>query len=393
MNMQWLILVCFGIALVLLFHTYVGYPLIIHLLARWFGNPVRKQDPVQKCSIVIAAYNEADTLPLKLRALLDSDNANWIDQILIGSDGSEDGTESAVEAIGDARVRVIRFPKRKGKPAVLNDLIPRCGNGVVVLTDARQEIAPGAIAALLRNFADPQVGVVSGELIFRTDRSENATVIGMDTYWRYEKWIRRAEGRFRSVPGATGALYAIRCEEFRPIPEEMLLDDVAIPMQIIARGWRCVFEPEAVVYDEPSQLGRAEDVRKRRTIAGNVQLAMRMPEFLWPTCNPIWFEFISHKMLRLLSPYLLILLLISSGAGLAWFGTKPIWLCLFGIATTAQFLFYLLAILGRGRFGAKWRLATAAGMFVRLNGVTCLAWLDACRRRFRVDWQRSTHLG
>ncbi len=395
-KMDWVLLLiglsCGGV----IFHTYIGYPLLIYWLFRSCGLPVKKQDLQERCSIVIAAYNEANTLPAKLQLLLASDNEPLIAQILIGSDGSTDGTEAAVEAVGDSRIRVIRFNKRRGKPALLNELIPACGSGIVVLTDARQEIADGAIAGLLRNFADPAVGVVSGELIFRTGTGPSATAVGMDTYWRYEKWIRRAEGQFRSVPGATGALYAIRCDEFRPIPPEMLLDDVAIPMQIICRGWRCVFEPEAVVYDVPSVAGRAEDARKRRTIAGNIQLALRMPELLLPTHNPIWFEFMSHKMIRLLSPLCLLVLLLTTalGTGLGFLtdDRAEAWQWVFRSLFIAQAAFYLLAGFGSTRWGRGTRLAVVAAMFIRLNWVTCLAWLDAWAGRFRVDWQRSSAL-
>lgn len=394
--MNWMLLLLGLGSGVVLFHTYVGYPVLIQWLASCFNHPVHKQDSQRRCSIVIAAYNEATTLPAKLRALLASDNEPLITQIFVGSDGSTDGTEAAVEAVGDPRIRVIRFNKRRGKPAILNELIPACGNGIVVLTDARQEIADGAIAALLRNFADPAVGVVSGELIFRTGTGPSATAVGMDTYWRYEKRIRRAEGKFRSVPGATGALYAIRCDEFRPIPPEILLDDVAIPMQIICRGWRCVFEPEAVVYDVPSVAGRAEDARKRRTIAGNIQLALRMPELLIPTHNPIWFEFMSHKMIRLLSPYCLLILMLATVAGTILGLQSPdmanVWQWIFVVLLLGQVALYGLAGWGLTRWGRGMRVAVAAAMFTRLNWVTCLAWSDAWARRLRVDWERSSTL-
>ena len=110
---------------------------------------------------------------------------------------------------------------------------------------------------MLANFADPAVGVVSGELVFRADSEGSTAAQGIGAYWRYEKSIRKAEARFRSIPGATGALYAIRKELFQPIPESTLLDDVVIPMQAVAEGCRCVFEQRAVAWDTPSQsLGR-----------------------------------------------------------------------------------------------------------------------------------------
>ncbi len=396
----------FWITFALLFYLYAGYPLFLWMLARWFGRPVRKGTTGQKCSVVISAYNEARTLPGKLRTLLSGRNGDCVEEVLIGSDGSDDGTEQAVERVGDDRIRVVRFDRRRGKPSVLNDLVPQCRADVVVLTDARQELSDRALVSLLANFSDEQVGVVSGELIFRRSDNGSSTAEGMDAYWRYEKFIRRAEGRFRSVPGATGALYAIRRDLFTPMHPEILLDDVAVPMQAILKGHRCVFEEAAIVYDVPSQTGKAEGIRKRRTIAGNIQLAACYPAFLNPWRNPIWFEFVSHKMLRLVSPFLLMVLLAANGGIVgrqysvssvqcSVFHSPSLLLntehCLlntaYWISLVAQALFYLLAAIGL-RPGLRSILTAVPAMFLRLNIITMLAWADALLRRYRVDWRR-----
>lgn len=373
-------------------YTYVGYPLLIYFLSRYRGNPVRKGAVSEKCSVVISAYNESGTLPGKLRSLLTGSNAEFIAEIWVGSDGSDDGTESAVEALGDPRIRVVRFKKRRGKPSVINDLVPRCTSPFVVLTDARQEVGDGALAHLLSNFADEQVGAVSGELVFRDPATGSATSAGMDIYWRYEKFIRRAEGAFRSVPGATGALYALRRSAFEPITPDILLDDVAYPMRVVLNGYRCVFDEQALVFDTPSQSGKTEDIRKRRTIAGNIQLVTHYPDLLMPGKNPIWFEFISHKMSRLLSPFLLMALLATNtwlvfvGKSLnTEYGTLN---TLYGFSLLAQALFYLLAVVGL-RSAAHTRFTSAPAMFLRLNVTTLRAWGDALFGRYRVDWQRA----
>jgi cellulose synthase/poly-beta-1,6-N-acetylglucosamine synthase-like glycosyltransferase len=302
---------------------------------------------------------------------------------VIVSDGSTDGTPAAGRGAGDARVRVIEIPERRGKPSALNEAIPQCTAPIMVLTDARQAVDPRALGRLAAALSDPGVGVVSGELVFPDEAQRTTAARGLNLYWEYEKWIRRNEALVDSVPGATGAMYALRRELFRPIPASTLLDDVAIPMQVVAGGKRCVFEPDALVYDEPSADAAEESRRKRRTIAGNAQLVALMPTLLVPWRNPIWFQFVSHKLLRLASPFLLVALLVAN-ARLAW---CPCYAALLA----AQGAFYALAFGGwlAQRAGARFAPGGAAMMFVALNWTTLLALLDAARGTYRVTWERT----
>ena len=164
------------------------------------------------------------------------------------------------------------FAVRRGKAAVLNDVVPRASGAIVVLADARQRFEPDTVRALTRPFADPAVGAVSGELIL-TETPDGPTVgRGVGVYWRYEKLIRKSESRVDSTVGATGAIYAIRRELFEPIPEDTLLDDVLIPLRIVRRGYRVLFEPAARAWDRVAASAGEELARKVRTLAGNFQL-------------------------------------------------------------------------------------------------------------------------
>ena len=156
-------------------------------------------------------------------------------------------------------------------------VVPGSRGHIVVLADARQRFDSGALRALVADFADATVGAVSGELVIRARATERASTIGAGAsfYWQYEKFIRRHESRANSTVGATGAVYAIRRELFERIPADTLLDDVLIPMRIVSRGYRVVFEPEARAYDVPASSPRQEFVRKVRTIAGTFQLFAR----------------------------------------------------------------------------------------------------------------------
>lgn len=371
------------LSLAVILYTYAGYPVLVALLGRWCGRPVRKAPYRASLSVVMAAHNEAARLPAKVRSLLEARGADLVTDVLIGSDGSTDQPAAALAHLGDTRVRVVEFPAPRGKPAVLNDLLPLARGELVVMMDARQEVDAGVFTALLDNFSDPEVGVVSGELVFRTPDDPTATARGMDAYWRYEKFLRRREALFRSVPGATGAIYAFRRDLFKPISPDTLLDDVAIPLTMVAQGYRCVFEPEAMVYDRPSTELAQESARKRRTLAGCGQLVRLMPWLILPWRNPIWFEFVSHKLLRLVVPLFMVCALISNFFLLDH--------CFYVLTAAAQILFYTLAALGarRSRLGRRGGALALPYLFVSMNVTAALGLWDALRGRTQVRWART----
>lgn len=364
-------------------YIFVGYPLLMFALSRWRPLRTTKQPNTQPVSVVIVAYNEAARLSKKIASVLASDDAHRIQEILVASDGSTDDTTAAIAGLNEPRVQLLAFPERRGKPSVLNDVVPRCRSELVVLTDARQELDHLAIAELAANFADTTVGAVSGELVFRADGDTTTASHGVGLYWRYEKFLRKCEGRFRSVPGATGALYALRRSLFRPIPAQTILDDVVIPMQAVTSGFRCLFESAAIAFDQPSDSTAKESIRKRRTIAGAAQLIVNHPGWLLPWRNPIWFEFVSHKLARLASP----LLLTAAAIANIRMASHP----LYAVLLTWHVTFYLSAFAGWAfqRAGRRSSLFGAQLMFVALNATTVAALADALRGRFRATWQRS----
>jgi cellulose synthase/poly-beta-1,6-N-acetylglucosamine synthase-like glycosyltransferase len=170
---------------------------------------------------------------------------------------------------------------------------------IIVLTDVRQTFDPEAIPKLLACFADPTVGVVTGELVIREGASHEEYNTGL--YWRYEKWIRRNLNRIDAMLGATGSIYAIRRELAPHVPPEILLDDVYVPFTAAFKGSRIYFEDEAKAYDLPTALN-AEFWRKVRTQAGVYQILFHFPALLWPF-NRRFIHFLSHKFGRLLLPF------------------------------------------------------------------------------------------
>ncbi len=194
------------------------------------------------------------------------------------------------------------------------------------------------------------------------------------------------------MPGATGACYALRRSLFVPIPAETLLDDVAIPMRTVMNGFRCIFEPKTIVYDLPSADSAQETIRKRRTLAGNVQLLQLFPELLLPWRNPICFQYVSHKVLRLFSPFLLIFACFLSLFGFSLTGEF-----VFGVSSLFFVVFVAISLMGGflERKGVKWPGVSLCWMFFVLNKVTYLGVLDGLQGKYRVKWaqayENSTH--
>lgn len=295
----------FWASILLLAYVYAGYPLLIHVWSRLRPRPSMEKDIKPSVSILVVAHNEKNRLVRRLENLLTLDYpADRVD-VLVGSDGSDDGTDVLAQGFTHPRLRIFHFPVRRGKAAVLNDLVGAARGEILVMADARQRFASDAIDKLVRHFADATVGAVSGELVLTRNANGTAVGDGVGFYWRYEKLIRSSESLADSTIGATGAIYAIRRHLFEPLPKDLILDDVLIPIRIMARGYRVLFEPRARAYDRAAGSAAEEFTRKVRTISGNFQLLKRELWLFNPLQNRLWFQTFSHKVLRLVSPFLL----------------------------------------------------------------------------------------
>jgi cellulose synthase/poly-beta-1,6-N-acetylglucosamine synthase-like glycosyltransferase len=304
----------FWLALVLLAYVYVGYPLLAWARAVMHAPSVSRIPSEPVVTVVVVAFNEAQRIERRIENLLALDYPREKLEIVIASDGSSDQTVARAKYFEAVGVRVLPFDIRRGKAAVLNDVVPSARGEIVVLADARQRFDDGTLRALVADFGDARVGAVSGELVIRSRANESGSTIaaGASFYWQYEKFIRRNESRANSTVGATGAVYAIRRDLFERMPDDTLLDDVLIPLKIISRGYRVIFEPGARAYDLAAGSPRQEFVRKVRTIAGTFQLFAREPWLFNPFRNSVWFETLSHKGLRLLTPLLHAVILIAN---------------------------------------------------------------------------------
>ncbi len=300
----------FWISALLLVQTYFGYPVEMALLARLRPRAARTAPQTPSVSIVMAVHNGADLLPAKLDNLLALDYpADRLD-VVVACDGCSDASAAIARARAPARIKVLEFSARRGKAACLNDAVAAASGEILVFTDVRQRLDANVVRALTVRFSDDSVGAVGGELRF--EGAESGFARGVDAYWRYEKLIRQAESDSGSAIGVSGALYALRKSLFQPVPEGTVLDDVLIPMNVVRQGKRVLFDADAVAWDQPSQAPERERLRKIRTLAGNLQLVQLAPWLVDPAQNPVWFRFVCHKLLRLLAPWLLLLVAFAS---------------------------------------------------------------------------------
>jgi biofilm PGA synthesis N-glycosyltransferase PgaC len=342
-------------------------------------RPVRRSSSEPSVSAVIVVRNEEATIARKLENLLLLDYPPEKLEVVVVSDGSSDRTEAILAGYRhNSRVRTATKPVLQGKAAGLNDAIALARGDVLLFTDARQQIEPGALRHLIENFGDPEVGAASGELMLG-DPASGETGQGMGLYWRIEKKIRELESASGSVAGATGAIYCARRDLLDPLPEGTILDDVLLPMQVVRKGARVIFDSRARAWDLPDLGGSREFSRKVRTLSGNYQLLQLAP-WLLSRENAIRFEFVSHKLSRLVVPFALLGLLIAS-----MLLPQPF----YRTALAAQLAFYALSLaaLGGAKIGPLARIADPARTFVVLNSAALVAFVNFVTGRKAV-WVR-----
>lgn len=368
----------FWMSSALIFYTYVLYPGAIIALARMRSRTARRRPFVTPVAVIIPALNEGGCIARKVRNVLASDYPAHLLRVIVVSDGSTDDTVAQARSVVDPRVHVIELPERSGKIAAINRAVTQTQEPILVLTDAAEIFANDAIRFLVESFADPRVGAVSGELRFVD--LENGCSRNLGLYWRYEISIRTAESELSSVVGVTGAIYAIRRDCYQAVPVDTILDDVAIPLEVVLQGKRVRLESRACAYESATQDIVQEFARKRRTLAGNFQVFFRYWLRLLRANRVVAFQFFSHKVCRLLVPYALITLLAAS------FALPAPWR---SILLSAQLVFYGLAVAAfRLRGHARSALFTLPYTFCALNWAAMMSLYDYFSGRQTVRWEK-----
>ena len=351
--------IVFWLSLIGILYTYVGYPAIMWMLASLRPRPWKTSPITPSVSIVLAVHNGVSLLPRQIQHLLSLDYAN-LKEIILVSDGSTDGTAELLASQSDPRIHAIILEEHSGKAVGVNAGMARATADVIVFADVRPSIAPGAIQHMVANFADEKVGCVSGTLEISHEVNDAASAAVGGFYWRYERWIRTCEATSDSPVGVCGCFYAIRRELAVPQPAGIILDDMFQPLSIIRQGYRSVVDPLAFVYDTAPAKVVGEFHRKVRTLAGNFQLFQLAPWMLTPQ-NRALFRLVSHKVMRLIVPYLLILLLGS--AIVLSVGSR-----FYAVVAALQILGWIIAIIGlRYKVPVLHRVAGPASALLMLN--------------------------
>ncbi|MEW6997255.1 glycosyltransferase [Colwelliaceae bacterium BS250] len=303
----------FYLSILIILYTYIGYPLLIALIAKikTLQNVESVDCDLPEITMVLCIYNSRSLLVSRLDNILNSDYPLEKLTLIIVSDGSTDHPEEVINLYHNLlNIKFIEYVQNQGKSYALNIAMQNVDTDLVAFADVRQSFNKQALTALQAQFSNKKIGAVSGNLHIIGDDENNESEPGL--YWLYEKWIRRNESAAFSLVGVTGAIYMARKSLIPSLPNDSLLDDMYIPLTIIKNGYNVKFIGHAIAYDKSSPSVKEEFTRKVRTLAGNFQLMHQLPWLMNPFKNPVFFQFISHKVMRLVVPYALICLLFTS---------------------------------------------------------------------------------
>jgi len=370
----------FFIAISCVFYVYAGYPLLALLLGAISNRRVASADNEPFISILIAAYNEADAIEATVRNKLALDYPQDRLEVIVISDGSSDRTDTIVRAIADPRLRLIRQEPRAGKTSALNLAVPQAKGEIIVFSDANSIYAPETIRLLAAAFVDPAVGYVTGRMIY-ADPDGTPIGAGCSAYMRYENMLRDIETRLGSVVGVDGGIDAVRTALYRPMNADQLPDFV-LPLKVVEQGYRVVFEPRALLW-ENSLKAAADEYKMRVRVSLRAFWALYdMRVLLLPWGSPLFaWQLWSHKVMRYLC---FIPLGIAFGTNALLFGTN-LFFSSFFLIQAAAYLAALIAPLVE-RSGISNSLLSFARYFLLLNVASAHAFCKFLTGKKQVLW-------
>ena len=388
----------FWLCILALLYNYAGYPILLfglcgmaqakrdihYLIRRIDRRGSAAFDRIPHVAILIAVHNEEVVIGDKIENTLQLDYPSDRLDAWFGLDAPTDSTAEVLKRVSNSRLHITEFAVRRGKLAVLKDLAQRTQAEILVLTDANTMLDSVCVRKLVRHFADPKVAAVSGEEIRTASREIDPG--GESIYWRYESAIKILESRINCSQGGNGAVLAIRRSLFDPNPG-LIVEDFQIPLELRFKGYRVIYDPEAVAMEEIPPTAQAQFARRVRIGAGNYQTLLMNPGYLNPVKGLLSFTFISHRVLRWLAPFLLILA-FASNLFMAAYQT-------FAAMFIAQILFYSAAFAGyvlkkRGHRSSLFSIpvnfcsmnvALLLGFFAYVSGRQGATWNASPRRK------------
>ena len=376
----------FWAAVALIVYTHMLFPALVLLRGMLIHRPYKSAEITPYISVIIAAHNEARTIGAKLDNILTLDYPRDCLEVLIVSDGSNDGTDAIVQRYASHGIKLISLP-RGGKACALNAAVTASAADILVFSDANSMFAPSALRALVRPFADPDVGGVAGNQCYLTEQGNSPTSDGEHIYWNFDRRLKHFQSQAGSATSATGAIYATRRSLFRTIPPGVT-DDFVTSTSVIAQGYRLIFASQAIAYEPAAASTSVEFSRKVRLMTRGLRATAVMRELL----NPFRYGFyaiqlFSHKILRRLVVFPLLALLLVSP--LLWHHGLP-----YQSALVLQLSLYSSATLGgllaKTRFGRA-KLLSVPFFFVMGNAAALVATWNVLQGR-RIDrWQPQRH--
>ena len=364
----------FWLCLAIVVYTYVGYGLILYLLVFIKRLAIKAKpladitdDCLPEVTLMVCAYNEEDIISEKMSNTHSLDYPADRLHLVWVTDGSTDNTNSILSAYPD--VKIVFSPERRGKSAALKHGIKEVSTEIVMMTDANTMLNPGAVREIVRLMQTPKVGCVSGEKKVMAKSDSDKAAQGEGLYWKYESTLKRLDSELYSAMGAAGELCVIRRQLMTDIPDDTLLDDFVISMEIVRMGYKIAYTSKAFAMEYGSADLHEESKRKRRIAAGGLQSSWRLRSLMNPLRHPVVaFQFVSHRVLRwTITPMCLFALiplntlLVLSGEGI-----------IYTIIWVLQILFYLSAIAGMriSKYFVFMNLNVFRGMAYLLNNTT-----------------------
>jgi len=372
--------IIFWIIIAIIFYIYLGYPIITLAISLLINNKVNKKENEPPVTFLITAFNEEKNIKEKLEDTLGLDYPKEKLQIIVASDASNDRTDEIVKEFAEQGVLLHRVEGRVGKTETQNQTVKRARGEIIIFSDATTKYKKDAIRKIVRNYYDPSVGAVSGRYEYI---NPTGAPVGSGTilFWKYENFVKSRQTQIKTVTGCCGCIYSVRRDLYEPLPRD-IISDLVEPLKILEKGYRIAFEPEAVAYETTEEKPEEEFSMRVRVITRGMNGLLYTKSLFNPfRYRFVSFQLISHKVLRWLIPFFLIILFVSN----AFLLDKTF----YKITFLLQIAFYLSAPIAwvMERFGKKMKLLFIPLYFCLVNLASLRATLNIIKGKKMTVWE------
>jgi cellulose synthase/poly-beta-1,6-N-acetylglucosamine synthase-like glycosyltransferase len=375
-----MIQIIFWLIILIIFYTYVGYSFVILLLSLFLNRPVRKKEIYPRVTFLITSYNEEKSIAAKLENTLSLDYPREKLEVIVASDASTDATDDIVRQYQSQGVILNRVEGRLGKTETQNKTVTMATGDIIIFSDTTTKYNRDAIRNIVQNYADLQVGAVSGRYEYLNPTGA-AVGLGTVLFWKYENLIKRLQTRILTITGCCGCIYSVRRDLYEPLPRD-IISDLVEPLKILGKGFRIAFEPEAVAFEETTETSKEEFGMRVRVISRGMYGLWYMRQLFNPfKYGFVSFQLFSHKVLRWIIPFLLPLLLLSN---LLLIG-HPFYI----LTLVVQILFYIGAVGGHllDRMGKKAKLLALPLYYCVVNAASMAAFFRTIFGKKAIVWE------